>query len=219
MNRCNFFNLQNLLNQREKKVFHICNYIVTHVSFIAFFSLLTLLSFLSKSEDLLLWETDKPLQIEDFRAIQNDTIKRGNQFLGAMSYIKIQFRTLQKGKNTVPEISIKNYFDRNESWILVKEDYVLQHEQIHFDISELYTRKLRKSVESLQQKKVSNLEIYKKKLNYWNQMSQQTNKAFDKENNDSYTLKNGTFILNKNPKQKEWKNKIENELNEMTEFK
>ena len=136
-----------------------------------------------------------------------------------MSSIKIQFRTLQKGKNTVPEISIKNYFDRNESWILVKEDYVLQHEQIHFDISELYTRKLRKSIESLQQKKVSNLEIYKKKLNYWNQMSQQTNNAFDKENNDSYTLKNGTFILNKNPKQKEWKNKIENELNEMTEFK
>ena len=159
------------------------------------------------------------MQIEDFRAIQKDTIKRGNQFLGAMSSIKIQFRTLQKGKNKVPEISIKNYFDRNESWILVKEDYVLQHEQIHFDISELFTRKLRKSIESLQQKKVSNLEIYKKKLNYWNQMSQQTNNAFDKENNDSYTLKNGTFFLNKNPKQKEWKNKIENELNEMTEFK
>ena len=189
------------------------------LSFIAFFSILSLLSFLSKSENLLLWETDKPLQIEDFRAIQKDTIKRGNQFLGAMSSIKIQFRTLQKGKNKVPEISIKNYFDRNESWILVKEDYVLQHEQIHFDISELFTRKLRKSIESLQQKKVSNLEIYKKKLNYWNQMSQQTNNAFDKENNDSYTLKNGTFFLNKNPKQKEWKNKIENELNEMTEFK
>jgi len=189
------------------------------LSFIAFFSLLSLLSFLSKSEDLLLWEADKPLQIEDFRAIQKDTIKRGNQFLGAMSSIKIQFRTIQKGKNKVPEISIKNYFDRNESWILVKDDYVLQHEQIHFDISELFTRKLRKSIESLQQKKVSNLEIYKKKLNHWNQISQQTNNAFDKENNDSYTLKNGTFILNKNPKQKEWKNKIENELNEMTEFK
>lgn len=189
------------------------------LSFIAFFSLLSLLSFLSKSEDLLLWETEKPLQIEDFRAIQKDTIKRGNQFLGAMSFIKIHFSTLQKGKNAVPEVFIKNYFDRNESWILVKEDYVLQHEQIHFDISELYTRKLRKSVESLQQKKIINLEIYKKKLDYYNAMSQKTNEAFDKENNNSYTLKNGTFILNKNPKQKEWKNKIENELNEMEGFK
>ena len=190
------------------------------LSFIAFFSLLSLLSFLSKSEDLLLWEKDKPLQIKDFKAIQKDTVKRGNhQFLGAMSSIKIQFYTLQKGKNAVPEVIIKNYFDRNESWILVKEDYVLQHEQIHFDISELYTRKLRKTVESLQQKKIINLEIYKKKLDYYNAMSQKTNEAFDKENNDSYTLKNGTFILNKNPKQKEWKNKIENELNEMEGFK
>ena len=83
----------------------------------------------------------------------------------------------------------------------------------------LYTRKLRKSVESLQQKKIINLEIYKKKLDYYNAMSQKTNEAFDKENNNSYTLKNGTFILNKNPKQKEWKNKIENELNEMEGFK
>lgn len=91
------------------------------LSFIAFFSLFFLLNLSSKLEDLLLWEKDKPLQIKDFKAIQKDTIKRGNhQFLGAMSSIKIHFSTLQKGKNAVLEVFIKNYFDRNESWILVK---------------------------------------------------------------------------------------------------
>lgn len=95
----------------------------------------------------------------------------------------------------------------------------MQHEQIHFNISELYTRKLRKSVESLQQKKVGNLEIYKKKLDYYNAMSQQRNEAFDQENTDSFSLKNGKFTLSKNPKQKEWKDRIENELNEMKGFK
>lgn len=187
-----------------------------------FFSVgfISLLSFSFVKDEFILWQENKKLKIQDFKADNKDTIKvNRKQFLGAISAIRIEYSSFQKNKNSVPDFSIKTYFDPNESWMLLKNDYVLQHEQIHFDLTELYARKMRKSVESLQQKKVSNLEIYKKKLNYWNQMSQQTNNAFDKENNDSYTLKNGTFFLNKNPKQKEWKNKIENELNGMTEFK
>ena len=185
-----------------------------------FICFISLMSFSFVKDDFILWQENKKLKIQDFKAENNDTIKvNRKQFLGAISAIRIEYSSFQRNKNSVPEFSIKTYFDPNESWMLLKNDYVLQHEQIHFDLTELYARKMRKSVESLQQKKVSNLEIYKKKLNYWNQMSQQTNNAFDKENNDSYTLKNGTFFLNKNPKQKEWKNKIENELNGMTEFK
>lgn len=194
------------------------NQILKNIFF--FVGFITLLSFSFVKDNFILWQENKKLKIQDFRADNKDTVKvNRQQFLGAISAIRIEYSSFQRNKNSVPEFSIKTYFDPNESWMLLKNDYVLQHEQIHFDLTELYARKMRKSVESLQQKKVSNLEIYKKKLNYWNQMSQQTNNAFDKENNDSYTLKNGTFFLNKNPKQKEWKNKIENELNGMTEFK
>ena len=194
------------------------NQILKNIFF--FIGFISLLSFSFVKDDFILWQENKKLKIQDFKAENKDTVKvNRQQFLGAISAIRIEYSSFQRNKNSVPEFSIKTYFDPNESWMLLKNDYVLQHEQIHFDLTELYARKMRKSVESLQQKKVSNLEIYKKKLNYWNQMSQQTNNAFDKENNDSYTSKNGTFFLNKNPKQKEWKNKIENELNEMTEFK
>lgn len=194
------------------------NQILKNIFF--FVGFITLLSFSFVKDEFILWQENKKLKIQDFRADNKDTVKvNRQQFLGAISAIRIEYSSFQRNKNSVPDFSIKTYFDPNESWMLLKNDYVLQHEQIHFDLTELYARKMRKSVESLQQKKVSNLEIYKKKLNYWNQMSQQTNNAFDKENNDSYTLKNGTFFLNKNPKQKEWKNKIENELNGMTEFK
>jgi predicted secreted Zn-dependent protease len=48
---------------------------------------------------------------------------------------------------------VKNYFDKDQSWMMVKNAYVLQHEQIHFNISELYARKIRKSADSLSQKK------------------------------------------------------------------
>lgn len=194
------------------------NHILKNIFFLIGF--ISLMSFSFVKDDFILWQENKKLKIQDFKADNKDTIKvNRQQFLGAISAIRIEYSSFQRNKNSVPDFSIKTYFDPNESWMLLKNDYVLQHEQIHFDLTELYARKMRKSVESLQQKKVSNLEIYKKKLNYWNQMSQQTNNAFDKENNDSYTLKNGTFFLNKNPKQKEWKNKIENELNGMTEFK
>ena len=36
-------------------------------------------------------------------------------------------------------------FDKNSSWGRVKTDYILSHEQGHFDIAEIYTRKLCKA--------------------------------------------------------------------------
>ena len=46
------------------------------------------------------------------------------------------------------EIIVHNTFNTFKSWGLPnhKNEYVLRHEQIHFDITEIYTRKLRKSL-------------------------------------------------------------------------
>ncbi len=40
------------------------------------------------------------------------------------------------------------FFDRQRSWVKneAKLDYVLRHEQGHFDIFEVYTRKIRKAL-------------------------------------------------------------------------
>ena len=47
---------------------------------------------------------------------------------------------------------IKSYFEKNESWVKeeARTDYHLAHEQLHFDITELYARKLRKLLSSME---------------------------------------------------------------------
>ena len=43
------------------------------------------------------------------------------------------------------EFSVKAYFDPNKSWVRpeMKSDELLRHEQLHFDLAELYARKFR----------------------------------------------------------------------------
>lgn len=172
------------------------------------------------SEDLLLWKNTSDLKYEDFKAQQSDTLKAGDhKYLGAMSAINIEYATQKLGKYGIPKVSIKNYFDRDHSWMLVKDPYVLQHEQIHFNISELYARKMRKSVESLRQKNVYDIRIYHQKIKYWNEQNQLASDKFDQENDDYCIVISGKVLFKKNPKQAEWKEKIEKELSEMGEFR
>ena len=42
--------------------------------------------------------------------------------------------------------NISALFSKNESWMLVRSNDILAHEQVHFDIFELYARKMRKLV-------------------------------------------------------------------------
>jgi hypothetical protein len=69
--------------------------------------------------------------------------------------------------------------------MLVKNAYVLQHEQIHFNISELYARKIRKSADSLARKNITNLNIYRNMVNIGNKKTK-TNDQFDAENDDYF---------------------------------
>lgn len=184
------------------------------------FALILFLSFINKIEDLFLWNKNNSLQINDFKAIQKDTVKTdGKKFLGAISSISIEVFTTQKNKFTAPKMVIKNYFHRDQSWMMVKNAYVLQHEQIHFNISELYARKMRKSADSLAKKNVTNLEAYRKIVEHWEKKKQKTNDQFDTENEDSFLVLGKEILFRKNPKQKEWLDKINAELQKLDIYK
>jgi hypothetical protein len=64
-------------------------------------------------------------------------------------------------KGKVPKYKIETYFLKMVSWTKVKDEKILMHEQLHFDISELYARKLRKSFDSLKVRNVIDRNIYK----------------------------------------------------------
>jgi len=51
--------------------------------------------------------------------------------------------------------NIECRFENNKSWVLVKNDWILQHEQGHFDIAEIFARKLNKAMSEYQLNKNS----------------------------------------------------------------
>ena len=194
------------------------NQILKNIFF--FIGFISLMSFSFVKDEFILWQENKKLKIQDFRAENKDTIKvNRQQFLGAISAIRIEFSSFQRNKNSVPDFSIKTYFDPNESWMLLKNDYVLQHEQIHFDLTELYARKMRKSVESLRQKNVTNISIYRKKIQHWNVMKEKASNQFDADNQDYYIKIGQKILFQKNPKQEAWKKKVDRELFQYSLFK
>ena len=194
------------------------NQILKNIFFLIGF--ISLMSFSFVKDDFILWQENKKLKIQDFKAENKDTIKvNQQQFLGAISAIRIEYSSFQRNKNSVPDFSIKTYFDPNESWMLLKNDYVLQHEQIHFDLTELYARKMRKSVESLRQKNVTNISIYRKKIQHWNAMKEKASNQFDADNQDYYIKIGQKILFQKNPKQEAWKKKVDRELFQYSLFK
>ena len=194
------------------------NQILKNIFF--FIGFITLMSFTFVKDNFILWQENKKLKIQDFKAENKDTIKvNRQQFLGAISAIRIEYSSFQRNKNSVPDFSIKTYFDPNESWMLLKNDYVLQHEQIHFDLTELYARKMRKSVESLRQKNVTNISIYRKKIQHWNAMKEKASNQFDADNQDYYIKIGQKILFQKNPKQEAWKKKVDRELFQYSLFK
>lgn len=194
------------------------NQILKNIFF--FIGFISLMSFSFVKDDFILWQENKKLKIQDFKAENKDTVKvNQQQFLGAISAIRIEYSSFQRNKNSVPDFSIKTYFDPNESWMLLKNDYVLQHEQIHFDLTELYARKMRKSVESLRQKNVTNISIYRKKIQHWNVMKEKASNQFDADNQDYYIKIGQKILFQKNPKQEAWKKKVDRELFQYSLFK
>lgn len=194
------------------------NHILKNIFFLIGF--ISLMSFSFVKDDFILWQENKKLKIQDFKADNKDTIKvNRQQFLGAISAIRIEYSSFQRNKNSVPDFSIKTYFDPNESWMLLKNDYVLQHEQIHFDLTELYARKMRKSVESLRQKNITNISIYRKKIQRWNAMKEKASNQFDADNQDYYIKIGQKILFQKNPKQEAWKKKVDRELFQYSLFK
>jgi len=194
------------------------NQILKNIFF--FIGFISLMSFSFVKDDFILWQENKKLKIQDYKAENKDTVKvNRQQFLGAISAIRIEYSSFQRNKNSVPDFSIKTYFDPNESWMLLKNDYVLQHEQIHFDLTELYARKMRKSVESLRQKNVTNISIYRKKIQHWNVMKEKASNQFDADNQDYYIKIGQKILFQKNPKQEAWKKKVDRELFQYSLFK
>lgn len=122
------------------------------------------------------WSRDV-LKWSDFRGSPQK-----HELIGAITRSGIEYEFVPKAK--VVEITINSCFYRNDSW--VNMDYVtsksLEHEQGHFDLTEIYARKLRKYCLD---NKINKSSTFKSAIELHNDLLKLVQEEYDKETNFS----------------------------------
>ncbi len=97
----------------------------------------------AQSKDTIYWNANRKLNWEDFKGRPDKTTN-----LLAMTQAGIGYEVACN--NGELKLKIYCYFNVNKSWTKeIDSDDLLQHEQLHFNITELYTRMLRKKLSEL----------------------------------------------------------------------
>lgn len=106
--------------------------------------------------DYLEWDTSRKLSFADFKG----SVPKGISSGSAVSLTTIISYETRQEHGKVPQMTILNLVDRNSSWIKVKKQGVLDLQQIKFDYSELYVRKIRKEMQEMNKKKIIDKQKY-----------------------------------------------------------
>jgi hypothetical protein len=159
------------------------------------------LSAYTQHEQFIEWSSAKRLTWDDYLAkppITTDAAAITSTALGVEYSLK----------NNTLAYTITCRFSKTNSWGRHKTDYILQHEQGHFDITELFARKLAKE---LKEYKFSS-------RNYQEDLSKIYKKVMDeKEKYQNKYDKETDFSRNKG-EQAEWLQKIRDELDDLEEY-
>ncbi len=92
----------------------------------------------------LLWQENKPLTFQQFKG----PVDIRSRFVSSTNTTLDLHIVTQKNNMAV---DVSTYFDPAKSWIKSNATAdILKHEQLHFDITEIYARELRKKVKSLE---------------------------------------------------------------------
>jgi len=158
-------------------------------------------SVLQQQNNLIDWNASRKLTWEDFKGPVDPESK--NAALTSSS-INIEFGYDESGL----EYSIKCSFNKQKSWVRIRNSDVLAHEQGHFDLAELHARKLYKAMKGYKfnAKTVSNdvNKIYDSLMT----AHHQAQNLYDQETD---------YSRNK-VKQEEWQKKIADELKGLRGF-
>ncbi|NRD24666.1 DUF922 domain-containing protein [Winogradskyella litoriviva] len=157
-----------------------------------------------KSQSIIKWSKDKKLTWSDFKGPPN---------LDVIAYAQTAYKIeiLPSNVQVDDENNIQNYtamtaeavFYTQESWVYEKSDYLLKHEQLHFDIAALFANKIKIAFNTLIKAKNANfdsyLEVYQK---LWAKCLE-TQKKYDTETQHGQLVKEND----------EWIERINNEIN------
>lgn len=171
-----------------------------------FFFIFSLLHSQTSDDNIVLWNSDKKLTVDDFgiRITKEDDQMSYGQFSIDSNIKGFDFLTKNFNKK------VRNYFIKSASWINTKKNVEtsLKYQQTVFDLSEIYARKFRKELKNNRKKILKGFQI----LDELNQkaVTDFSNRRLQYNNETNYgTIKN---------KQIEWEKQIQNELEANKEY-
>ncbi len=99
----------------------------------------------AQEPDAILWNLERKLTWDDFKGRPFKTAWAAAITASGISY---SFSSVQEDGRLTLDITINSYFYPEESWYQPKlcDSLILSHEQLHFDIAELFARSMRKRV-------------------------------------------------------------------------
>jgi len=124
--------------------------IKSHIVLLSAFSIITIISLMimhnegivAKSYDDITWSEDTKLSWADFQSLPDYE----NDFAKALTASSIRYKYSCQ-EDTI-FYTIEAVFKRNESWVKPEAytQHILDHEQLHFDITELFAREMSKEL-------------------------------------------------------------------------
>ncbi len=112
-----------------------------------------------ESDSIMYWDRDTKLDWTCFKGKVLDS----SGYQAAVSYIQIDTHAFWE--DGMPNYMIFAIFKKCDSWSKDTSKYGLIHEQKHFDIGELFARKMRKAIADLREEKINNSSKYLDTLN------------------------------------------------------
>lgn len=166
---------------------------------------LVFLSVSATDSNLILWRADHRLGWEDFQGPVDLQRKSGVQ---AATQVMIELNTQQNGN--LAHFTVACYFERDRSWTANRQnEYLLSHEQLHFDIAELFAREMRKRLRELSEVSHRNLESRVQQI--YRQVNREHNAFQDRYDRETEHSKN-------REKQAQWEAKIKRMLEETAAY-
>lgn len=132
----------------------------------------------SSNEEVLEWDPSRKLSWADYKARPNPD---SDAAASTTTYLGINYNITSKSFS----YKIYSRFSKTRSWGLHKTAYILSHEQGHFDIAEIFARKLHKKMSEYEfNKKTYNKDLEKIYRDVTKE-KEDTQNQYDKETNHS----------------------------------
>jgi lipopolysaccharide export LptBFGC system permease protein LptF len=155
----------------------------------------------TQDDNLIFWQEANKLTWDDFK-------DKPNASSPYKAFTESEIKSEVAAKNNEAHITIKTFFDKNKSWVKDRTDELLAHEQLHFDITELWARKFRQKISG----KTFSFKTFQKELKaiqseiYKGSKDMQTD--YDKETQHSIVVAS----------QKKWEKKIKADIESLKTF-